>query len=277
MMRRKMSLLLFFVAFIICMPSLAQDKASRDRLLAAHAMYYTPTANGLRSFRCEAAIDWKAMLTRYTGNDIPDDNPFLKYLLAVHLSVADQLNGKGAMEWTDGSVQPEGKEENAKQMHDGLQTAMAGFFQTWNAFMNGSMVPLPDSTLTVTAAEAGVHLSGASASIKFDEDFDENMLLRRVQVAGPDLKVLAIPSYQRTTDGLIISAVTSQINQPPSAPQMEVTFRIAYTTVESFQIPSNIVIDTKNVGVIDISFNSCQVSVVETNRKPAAEKSGQIN
>ena len=271
-----MHLLLFLIACICCTSIFAQDKAARDRLLAAHAQYYTPTASGLKSFHCEATIDWKAMLTRFSGTDIPDDNPFLKYLKTVHLSVADQLNGKGSMEWTETGVPPEGKEENAKQMRDGLQTAMAGFFQTWNAYMNGSMVPFPDSTVTVTTAGAGVHLSGAPGDSRIDEDFDKNMLLTQVLVISPEFRVLAIPTYVNTADGLVVSAVTSQINQPPSAPQTEVTFRMEYAKVDSFQMPSNVVLDIKNVGVIEVGFNACQVSVDEVARKPTAEKSDQI-
>jgi hypothetical protein len=89
----------FFVMAFLCSTQIgAQDKAARDRLFAAHAQYYTPTTGGLKSFRCEATIDWQAMLTRFSGNQIPEDNPMLKYLRTVHLSVVDQLHGKGSLE-----------------------------------------------------------------------------------------------------------------------------------------------------------------------------------
>jgi hypothetical protein len=161
----------FFV--IICLGSTsirAQDKTARGRLFAAHSLYYTPTTSGLKSFHCEATIDWKAMLIRFSGAEIPEDSPVLKYLRTVHLSVVDQLKGKGSMEWSDTGVPPEGKEEGMKQMRDGLQTMVSGFFQSWNAYMNGSMVPLPDSSVEVTIAEAGIHLHGAPGNVKFDED-----------------------------------------------------------------------------------------------------------
>jgi hypothetical protein len=87
----------------------AQDKAASDRLIVARGQYYTPTASGLKSFRCEATIDWKALLTRFGGTEIPDDNPVLKYLQTVHLSVTDQLKGQASMEWSDTGVPPRGK------------------------------------------------------------------------------------------------------------------------------------------------------------------------
>lgn len=273
-MNRKVMCLLLFVLICLCSTSiLAQDKAASDRLFAARAQYFTPTANGLKSFHCEATIDWKALLTRISGTEIPQDNPKLKYLQTVHLSVVDQLKGRGSMEWSDTGVPPAGTEEGLKQTRDGLQIMMDGFFQSWNAYMNGGMVPLPDKSVEVTTAGVGIRLHGTSTNTKFDEDFDENMLLTQVVVDTPEMKVVAIPTYVRTDDGLIVSAVAAQVNKPPSAPAMEVTFHVEYAKVDSFQIPSHVVYDIKNVGVFEVGFNTCQVSVADSAQKQGAEKS----
>jgi len=251
---------------------LAQDKAAGDRLSTAHAQYYTPTASGLTSFRCDATIDWKAMLTRFSGAEIAADNPVLKYLQTVHLSVVDQLQGKGSMEWSDTETPPEALEANMKQMREGLQTMMDGFFQSWNAYMNGGMVPLPDKTIDVTTEGAKTRVHGGSANSKFDEDYDQNMLLAQVVVETSELKVVAVPTYVRTDDGLVVASVASQVNQPPSAPPMEVTFHVEYAKVGSFRIPSHIVYDVKNVGVVEVGLSACQVSVADSPQKPAAEQ-----
>jgi outer membrane biosynthesis protein TonB len=278
MLHRVIFLPLFLIACISCTSIFAQDqdKVARDRLLAGRAQYYTPTASGLKSFECEATIDWKGMLTRLGRTEIPDNDPVLKYLQTVHLSVADQLNGKGsmAMDWAETGVPPEGQEESLKQMRDGLRAQMAGFFQDWNAYMNGTLVPVPNSKATVTLMGAGVHLSGTSAGTSVDEDFDQNMLLTQFRLVSPEMRLFAIPSYVETADGLVISAVTYKINRPPSAPQVETTVRIKYAKVGSFQIPSNVVLDIRNIGVIEVRFNACQVSVADVAPKPNSEKSG---
>jgi hypothetical protein len=263
MICRKTRVALPVVVCIGCTLLVAQDKSARDRLSSAHAQYYTPTTKGLKSFQCDASIDWKAMLTRVTGSEIPDDAPGLKYLQAIHLSVADDLHGNGSLEWNSPAPLPEGKEDAINQTREGLQASIAGFFQTWNAYMNGSMVPLPDNTVTVTKSGEGVHLSGASKEMKFDEDYDKNMLLTQVSVDRPDLKVLAIPTYASSPDGLLVTSVRSLVNQPPSAPQVEATFRTEYAKVDSFQIPSRIVLDVKNTGVIDFALSSCRVAVAD--------------
>jgi hypothetical protein len=260
MIHKKFCLLLLAV---VCLrfgsPLLAQNNSARERMIAAHGAYYTPTASGLKSFRCDATIDWKAMLQRLTGTEIPDENPGLKYLQTVHLSVADELRGRGALEWTTASVPPAGKEETVKQLQAGLQTAVSAFFQSWNAYLNGSMVPLPDSSMTLTQSGDGVHLSEVSRDNQIDEDFDKNMLLSQVLVVSPDFKVLTVPTYANTANGLLLTSLQSQVNRP-SAPQTETSFHIDYAKVDSFQIPSRVVLNTKNSGLIEFELNNCQAN-----------------
>lgn len=267
-MRSKTGCFVAVSVCLLCTTAFSQEKSARDRLAAAHAQYYTPTTSGLKSFHCDATIDWQSMLTRMSGTEVPADNPALKFLQTVHLSVTDELKGTGSLEWTSTIDPPEGKGEAIQQIREGLQTSVSGFFQSWNAYMNGSMVPLPDSTVKVTTSGDGVHLSGATHDSTFDEDYDKNMLLTKVQVVSPTLKILATPAYITTADGLVVSLVKSQINQPPTAPETQAIFRIDYAKVDSFQIPSHVVFDIKNTGVIEIDFAGCKVTVADWARKP---------
>jgi hypothetical protein len=245
----------------------AQDQQARNRLAQAHALYYTPTTSGLKSFHCEASADWKAMLSRFSGTEVADDNPALKYLETVHLAVNDDLHGKGELEWT-GIVEPQADVKAAlEQIRDGLQTAVSGFFQSWNAYMNGAMIPLPDSTVSVTTSGDGVHLAGSSAGMNLDEDYDKNMLLAKVVVSTPKLTVQAKPTYVSSEDGLLISSVASEIHQPPAAPAVEETIRVEYAKVDSFQIPSHVVFDIRNIGIIEFGFNACSVTVADWAKK----------
>lgn len=262
------ALFLSGVVCLCCHSLTAQEDSPRDRLLAAHGQYYTPTASGLKSFHCDGVIDWKAMLTRLSATDIAEDNPAVQFLRTVHISVVDELKGKGSLAWTNSTPPPAGKEEGISQIRNGLQTSVDGFFQSWNAYMNGSMVPLPDNSLTITSAGTGFHLSGLSQGTKIDEDFDKNMVLSQVLVVGPNIKVLALPTYKTTEDGLVVSAVTSKINQPPGAPEVEATFRIDYARVDTFQIPSRIVFDIKNTGLIEIGLSNCEVQLADWAKKP---------
>jgi hypothetical protein len=255
------------LAGAICAPVHAQEQSAREQLALAHAQYYTPTASGLKSFHCEAAIDWKAMFARITGKEIPDDNPLLTYLNGIHLSVSDDLRGQGTLEWTSGDPAPAGKEAAVKQMREGFQGMVGGFFQSWNAYMNGTMVPVPDSKTTITQSAEGVHLSAMANEMKIDEDFDKNFLLTQARVDSPSMRVVALPSYTSTSDGLVVASVKSQVRQPPTAPETDVNFQIEYAKVDGYQVPSHIAFDIKNVGMMDIRLSGCQVSLAQWARK----------
>jgi hypothetical protein len=255
---------LCLLAIVLCGNLLhAQDKELRERLAAAHSQYYTPTASGLKSFHCDAAIDWKALLSRFSGTEVPDDNPALKFLLTVHLAVSDDLHGTGALEWTNTLDPPENNKAAVDQIRDGLKTSVAGFFQSWNAYVNGSMVPLADPSVSLTRSGDGLHLTGTTKDMTIDEDFDKNMLLTQAIVVSPTVRVLAIPTFALTPDGLLVSTVLNKVNQPPSAPETDATFRIDYAKVDAFQIPSRVVFDIRNTGVIEINFNACKVTIAD--------------
>jgi len=76
--------------------------------------------------------------------------------------------------------------------------------------MNGSMVPLPDSAVTLTAVGDGIHLNGKTGDMVVDEDFDKNMLLTQALVVSSEIKVLAKPTFANTADGLIAATALEQ-------------------------------------------------------------------
>lgn len=108
-----------------------------------------------------------------------------------------------------------------------------------------------------------MHLTATDRGMTIDEDFDKNMLLTQAVVVSPSVKVIAIPTFTPTSDGLLVSTVQNKVNQPPTAPETDATFRIDYARVDAFQIPSRIIVDIKNTGVIEIGFNTCKVSVAD--------------
>lgn len=208
------------------------------------------------------------MVTRFSGVDIPDDHPVLKLLQTVHLSVADELKGQGELQWSSSVDPPADKAAAVSQIKDGMRLMVSGFFQSWNGYMNGTMVSASDASATVTTSGDGVHVSETKNDTKVDEDFDKNMLLTQALVVSPKLRVLAVPTFTRTADGLIVSSIVSQVNQPPTAPQTEATITIDYAKADSFQIPSHLVFDIKNIGVFEIGLSACKVTVADWTKKP---------
>jgi hypothetical protein len=137
---------------------------------------------------------------------------------------------------------------------------MSGFFESWNAYMNGKMVPVPDASYAVVPSGQGAHMSRSANGESIAEDFDKDMLLVQALMESPGLRVLSKPTFTPTADGLVVTEVANQMNQPPSAPEPEVIlFHIAYAQVDSYRIPSRVAIELKGTGLVEINLNACQV------------------
>ena len=232
---------------------------ANTRFIAARALYYTPTVQGLKSFRCNVDFDWKDFLSRYSGNDVKDDNPVLQYLRSVKLIVTDDLNGDGHLDWTATGTPPAGKEDSIAKMKDGMQQMMVGFFSSWNAYLNGNMVPLPDSTTTITESPDGFKLHAAAGGTDVTELFDKNLLLTEAHVVQPTSDVFAYPTYDDTPDGRLVSSIRTVFRQPPTAPPAELNIRVTYAPVQNFRLPQQLDYELKNVGAFEFKFTDCSV------------------
>jgi hypothetical protein len=253
------------IAVTIAAPSAAQvvqAPSAADQLLAARATYYTLTAKGVKSFHCDVDVDWQNMLTRFSGKTIPDDSIWLHYLTSSHLSLDDDLNGKGTFTWANVGVPPEGGEAAAQKLRTGTTSIIAGFLQIWNPFMNGGLLPAPQPSIAIAANDDGLQLHSTSANAVIDEQFDKNILLQQVHAVTPQADVTAFPTFTNTAEGKLVSTVRTVHRQPPTAPPAELTMSVTYTPVSGFQIPSHLHIDQQNGSVFDFYFKNCTVSLI---------------
>jgi len=246
---------------VVCLPphsGLCQTTKPESRLLTARALYYTPTTAGLESFSCKVAVDWKGLLGDASGKEIKDDNPLLVYLNSAQLALNDTLRGNGSLEWADTATPAESVKDPAAKMKEGLGQMLSGFFDTWNVYMNGTMVPAPDRTTTLTPENKGMHLHAEQGQSVLDEDYDENMLLTHVHVVSGTIDVDAVPVFVDTPDGRIISSVQSAYRQPSTAPPVYLTMGVEYGQVNGYHLPSKIRYQMKNVlSEMDLNLSQC--------------------
>ena len=245
--------LIALIAFCLA-PRYAPSQAisTADRVRTARALYYTPTASGLRSFGCSVTLDWKGFIEKASGQDIGDDNPMLMYLNSAQLSVKDDLGGAGRLEWANTTTPPQALEDPAAKVQAGLKQMFSGFFQSWNAYLNGNMFPVPDALSTLTPVGGGVHLHAAAEKTTVDEDFDKTMLLTKAHVVKDATDVIAMPIFVDTDDGRLISEIHNEVRMTQDAPPMFVDIFVSYQPVADYQLPSDIRYNVKNV--LDISF-----------------------
>ncbi|HEY4381341.1 MAG TPA: hypothetical protein VGN01_13405 [Acidobacteriaceae bacterium] len=245
---------------LIAGPALCQTRTPAERLISARALYYTPTTAGLKSFGCQVSFDWKTFLSNVAGKDIQDDNAFLQYLVAGQMSVKDDLRGSGDLKWSSPAAPAKNLEAAAAKMQNGLDEMFSGFFKSWNAYLNGSMVPIPDKTVTLTTVADGMHLHAAYGTTTIDEDFDKNMLLKEAHVVTPEMDVLAMPVFTDTPDGRLLAEIHNEVRQPVSAPPAYANISVVYQQVGAYRLPETIRYDLKNVAQMDFKLSDCTVN-----------------
>jgi hypothetical protein len=249
---------------LLCLSPLyvgAQAKTPAERLALARATYYTPTTDGLRTFDCQVSTNWKDFLTRAnSGKDIADDNPLLKYLNSATITLHNALWSSAEVRWSEATPAPENLQESAAKMKEGITKMLDGYFKSWNAYLNGTMVPVPDKSTTISSTPDGIHLSAGGGGTKLDEDYDSNMLLTKAHVLMDESDVIASPTFSDTPRGRIISEVKSEVRQPPTAPPVFVTMSAKYQTIGGYEIPSVLHFEVRNLLQIDFALNGCKVN-----------------
>lgn len=246
----------------------AQTDAATQRYLLARATYYTPTTSGLRTFDCKVSTDWRAFLSRAAGKEIADDNPAVKYLNSVNITVHDTLRSKAEVHWDESTPAPENLQGATAQMRDGVRQMLEGYFQSWNGFLNGTMVPAPDPSTKISISTDGTHLAAAATNTSLDEDFDKNMLLTRAHILMKDSSdTIVFPSFLESPRGRIIAELRSEVRQPPTAPPVYITMSAKYQTVGGYDIPSTLHFDVQNAAQLDFALTGCVVNAAT----PAAE------
>lgn len=234
----------------------------------ARSLYYTPAANGMQSFHCDVAFDWKSFLDKASGTTIPEDNPALVYLRSLKLTVDDDLQVGGTLKWSSESQPPADATENIKQTMDGLSQTWAGFFQAWNQFMNGSMVNPADEKTLVERNEAGFRMYTKDEGSLAEEQFDKALLLQSIHVTTPQMDVVMKPLFDDTTHGKIIREIRGGYREPVTAPAVTMIMTVQYATVSGFELPSTVQMEVENVAHFDFHVSGCTVKKAAAPAKP---------
>jgi hypothetical protein len=248
----------------------AQKLSPEDRMTQVRSTYYIPTESGLASFHCDISLDWKELLVRFGNTPVADDNPYLHYLNSARLSVTDELSGKTVLSWSNTGTPPAGTEKAAMQMRSGIEDVVRGFFQPWNGYMNGTMVPLLDNTVTVTASGKGLRLHEITSTGTVDEKYDADGLLTEAHVITKDADAMAYPKYMDTENGRVVSVIHSTY-KTPAQPRTDIMMTVEYQQVSLFQIPATLSANVQKAGDMRVNFPACTVKA--TAAKPTASAS----
>jgi hypothetical protein len=224
----------------------------------ARSLYYIPADQGLQGFQCNVHFDWKSFLEKANSTTVSDLDQRLLYLQSIRLSVTDDLKSSGSLDWSAPAPPPDPGDNSVDQIRSGFQSLVTGFFETWNGFYTGSIIS-PDVHAVVDRTSNGFHVFAHEPTRTADELFSPDFTLRSLHVSTPSFDSTLQPSFTNTPQGRLVTALSSTISQPPTAPASTVNMTIHYAPVGGFQIPSELLINVPGTASFDFHFENCTV------------------
>ena len=227
----------------------------------ARALYYTPIDKGLRGFGCDVGFDWKQFMEKANSAPVQDADERLAYLRSVKLTMSDDLNAGGQLQWAAPTTAPDASEESIAQIRSGMQAMWSGFFQSWNGFLTGDLVSLGDNQTTVErTSSGGFHVFTTKGGKVAEEFFDKNLVLLSLHVSTPTLDSNLTPIFLDSAQGRLVTDLNSVVKQPPSAAGTTVDMQVGYAAVNGFQLPSTLQIDVGGTTAFDFTLSNCTVN-----------------
>lgn len=219
----------------------------KERAALARAALYNPTKEGLQGFHCNVDVDWKDLFSNATGTEIKPDNPKLKMFENVKIKVADRMWSGAEMTWTNPPDITPDLETSASMLRESMRQMLAGFFMSWNSFVNGSVVPDMNSAEAKDAklfVETGqLHLKAGDKNMTVEEVFgDENQLVS-LHVANSEMDIVTKPTYSKDQKGLLVTSLGSLVKMPVSSPGIASTMAATYGDVQGYKLPATISVE----------------------------------
>ncbi len=222
-------------------------------------MYYTPIDRGLQGFSCDVSFNWKQFIETANHAPVPDGDERLAYLRSIKLTVTDELNGAGQLQWAAPTTAPDASEQSIAQIRSGMQAMWSGFFQSWNGFNTGDLVSLNDRQTTVERTGSGYHVFTAQSGKIAEETYNKQFVLLSLHVSTPTLDSNLTPIFLDTAQGRIVTNLNSVVKQPPSAPGSTIDTTVHYAPVNGFQLPLEVAIDVAGAANFDFTLTNCTV------------------
>jgi len=255
--------LLLISSLLLCLAPCVAQSAPPDKgvfIQEMRMLYYTPTTAGLRSFSCDARLDWHGILERASaGKTIPADAPAVVYLNKVKISFTATMDGKSNIDWTQPTGEFPGEVSSYNQMKGGVQQMLQGFFQFWAPNINGTLLPGPKDDFRLVAENGGYRIYVSDAENSVEEVVDHDRVFKELHVKTPSMAGDFALTFSPSPEGLKITGADGNVSQNGGAPA-HIRFGLDYQPVGGFQVPRNVSMEVVNVGRFDYIFENCKTS-----------------
>lgn len=212
-----------------------QIATHQDVVAEARSAYYSLTKKGFKGFTATVEPNWKIIL----ANTATPEN--LKVFRAVRFSMV--VDEKGAVtvrhEVGANAAKPNLQPVVEKIQYD-MERLIAGFFNTWRMFMVGS--PFPETENPIKIENPGnqyrlfCNMRSGEVMIMMTGDF----AITEWSLSGPTAKRTIKPHFEKTVDGLLLTAYQSFFEPIGDGIRTTLDFNIEYQDVGGMKLPHKV-------------------------------------
>lgn len=223
-------------------------------------LYYTPSEAGLRSFSCEANVDWRSILQQAAGGKaVAVDDARLLYLdqakYKLHASLPDE---SVVIDFAAPSgIQP-ANSARLDGMIAGARQMLGGLLRQSVDFLNGKFIPRPNEDFVLQRSDDGYRLILTRANKTGHQSFSPDYTLWESRVTENGQNVDLLPMFAKTDQGLLFTGFEGTFGSSGSAP-VAITIHVRYQSLDGYQIPSGLKAEV-NGNEFNFDFSKCQIN-----------------
>ena len=223
-----------------------QDKG--DFIRAAQGAYYSLPKEGIIELQCSVAPDWAAILRHEMKTEVKPDNAGLKLLNGVRFWVSVSETGKAKLtHQVDDYPQSPTSMDDLQKAIGGVEETVDGFWRTASIFLFTSVLPNPETAYRLSERDGSQLLSYRDGGYDIVTTLDKDYVISEVEVSSATLSSSLKPKFTKTKAGFLLTAYDADYKQGAADPA-HVSVQITYQDVESFQLPSDLVVQTTSEG-----------------------------
>lgn len=225
-----------------------QDKG--DFIPTVQGAYYSLPKKGITELQCSVAPDWAAILRQEMKTEVKADNAGLKLLNGVHFWVSVSETGKAKLtHQVDSYPQSPQNMDDLQKAIGGVEETVDGFWRTASVFLFTSALPKPETAYQLSEQDGSYLLSYRDGGYDIVTTLAKDYAISEVKVSSATLSSSLKPRFTKTKAGFLLTAYDADYKQGAADPA-HVSVLITYQDVESFQLPSELVVQTTSEGAM---------------------------
>jgi hypothetical protein len=251
---RKAALLIALLA--LSSSALAQSPDSDDALLTkARHLYDAPFTRNLVSFDCAVQFDWKNHFQVAIGSVPPAAVPIIDQLQTIPHRVFVDRSGATV------SAIPKAPDLSAiphsSELEQALNSIVTGGINAWIPFATNVILPIKPTKFAFQRSDVGYKVTmngnGVNATLLLDSD----LRLESVESQLPQ-QMQFDTRFADGPNGYLLGSVTTIM--PTGAGSSSASkFDYKFQTLQSFQLPSEVIVTPANSEVWHFSLTDCKI------------------